>query len=112
MDEKAGKYGAFLPRSYLAESRWRLDGYRRIAEAATSTICKNCAWNGGTVTARGPSPSKDYCSRPRSKSPRRKRRIRMVETQGGKLMLQQGQDYIMVSGQVSPLDRSRRNFYA
>ena len=32
-DEAAGKYGAFLPRAYLAESRWRMDGYRRIAEA-------------------------------------------------------------------------------
>src|SRR6202012_4874895 len=33
VDEPAGKYGAFLPRSYLSESRWRLEGYRRIAEA-------------------------------------------------------------------------------
>src|SRR6201999_934120 len=32
-DEAAGKFGPFLPRAYLAESRWRMDVYRRIAES-------------------------------------------------------------------------------
>src|SRR5260221_13375008 len=36
VDEPNGKYGAFLPRAYLPESRWRLDGYRRIAEASNA----------------------------------------------------------------------------
>ena len=29
VDESAGKYGAFLPRAYLPESRWRMDGTKR-----------------------------------------------------------------------------------
>ncbi len=73
-DEKAGKPGAFLPRAYLPESRWRMDGYRRIAEANTARrTWKNYDSNGATGTDRGRCRSSACCWRPRSKSRRRKR---------------------------------------
>ncbi len=112
-DENAGveRAGAFLPRAYLPESRWRMDGYRRIAEANTRRrIWRNCGSNGATGMVPGRCRSNACCWPPKSKSPRRPARIRVVETQEEKLMLQQGQDYIMVSGKFPRLTTRDANF--
>ena len=111
MDEKAGKFGAFLPRSYLAESRWRMDGYRRIAE---SHITRK---NSGKLRADwrdkyGPWPEAGRAAAAghAGQDHRRAGAHSLVETQGEKLMLRQGQDYIMVSGKFPRLISSEPDF--
>ena len=102
-DEKAGKSGAFLPRSYLPESRWRMEGYRRIAEAASAEdLAKlRLEW----LDRYGPWPVtvERLLLATTIKIAASEARIGLVETQDEKLMLRQGQDYIMVSGKFPRL---------
>ena len=105
VDEKAGKFGAFLPRGYHRKAAGvprRLPAHRRRHQPAD--LRKNCA----TGMARlGMAPGRfrwnGYCSPTEIKIAASEARIRMVETQEDKLMLQQGQDYIMVSGKFPRL---------
>jgi transcription-repair coupling factor (superfamily II helicase) len=103
VDEKAGKFGAFLPRAYLPESRWRLDGYRRIAEAATSADLEKLRLEWRDRHGPWPKPVDRLLLATEIKIAASEARIRSVETQEDKLMLQQGQDYIMVSGKFPRL---------
>jgi transcription-repair coupling factor (superfamily II helicase) len=102
-DEKAGKSGAFLPRSYLPESRWRLEGYRRIAEASSATDLEKLRLEWRDRHGPWPVPVERLLLATEIKIAASAARIRVVETQGEKLMLQQGQDYIMVSGKFPRL---------
>jgi transcription-repair coupling factor (superfamily II helicase) len=103
VDEAGGKYGAFLPRSYLPESRWRMDGYRRIAEAACAEDLDKLRleW----LDRHGPWPVtvERLLLATTIKIAAAEARIGVVETQEEKLMLRQGQDYIMVNGKFPRL---------
>ena len=102
-DEDAGKEGAFLPRRYLPESRWRMDGYRRIAEAnSTEDLDK---LRGEWRDRYGPWPPavERLLLATEVKIAASAQRIRVVETQDDKLMFLRGQDYIMVSGKFPRL---------
>ena len=103
VDEDAGKSGAFLPRAYLPESRWRLEGYRRIAEAATNDDLDKLRNEWRDRHGPWPLPVERLLLATEIKIAASNARIRLVETQGDKLMLQQGQDYIMVSGKFPRL---------
>ena len=103
VDDKAGKFGAFLPRAYLSESRWRLDGYRRIAEAATTADLEKLRLEWRDRHGPWPIAVERLLLATEIKIAASEARIRMVETQDDKLMLQQGQDYIMVSGKFPRL---------
>jgi len=103
VDDKAGKFGAFLPRAYLPESRWRLDGYRRIAEAANNADLEKLRLEWRDRHGPWPLPVERLLLATEIKIAASEARIRMVETQEDKLMLQQGQDYIMVSGKFPRL---------
>ena len=102
-DEKAGKEGAFLPRKYLPESRWRMDGYRRIAEANTPAELEKLRLEWRDRHGPWPPPVERLLLATEIKIAASEARIRVVETQQEKLMLQQGQDYIMVSGKFPRL---------
>jgi transcription-repair coupling factor (superfamily II helicase) len=102
-DEKAGKDGAFLPRSYLPESRWRMEGYRRIAEANNSADLEKLRLEWRDRHGPWPKPVERLLLATEIKIAAAEARIRVVETQEEKLMLQQGQDYIMVSGKFPRL---------
>jgi transcription-repair coupling factor (superfamily II helicase) len=102
-DEKAGKHGAFLPRSYLPESRWRLDGYRRIAEANTPEDLEKLKLEWRDRHGAWPVPVERLLLAAELKIAASEARINLVETQEEKLMLRQGQDYIMVSGKFPRL---------
>jgi transcription-repair coupling factor (superfamily II helicase) len=103
VDEKAGKSGAFLPRAYLPESRWRLEGYRRIAEASNADDLEKLRLEWRDRHGPWPLPVERLLLATEIKIAAAVARIRVVETQGEKLMLQQGQDYIMVSGKFPRL---------
>jgi len=103
VDEKAGKVGAFLPRAYLPESRWRMDGYRRIAEASNAADLEKLRLEWRDRHGPWPIPVERLLLATEIKIAASEARIRMVETQEDKLMLQQGQDYIMVSGKFPRL---------
>ncbi len=103
VDKAAGKFGAFLPRKYLPESRWRLDGYRRIAEAANSADLEKLRLEWRDRHGPWPLEVDRLLLATEVKIAASEARIRMVETQEDKLMLQQGQDYIMVSGKFPRL---------
>jgi transcription-repair coupling factor (superfamily II helicase) len=103
VDEAAGKDGAFLPRSYLPESRWRLEGYRRIAESTTREDLDKLRAEWRDRHGPWPLPVERLLLATEIKIAASAARIRFVETQGEKLMLQQGQDYIMVSGKFPRL---------
>ena len=103
VDEPAGKYGAFLPRSYLAESRWRLEGYRRIAEAANEEDLKKLRLEWRDRHGPWPPAVERLLLATEVKIASSEARVNLVETQEDKLMLRQGQDYIMVSGKFPRL---------
>ncbi len=103
VDEKAGKAGAFLPRAYLPESRWRMDGYRRIAESVSMADLEKLRLEWRDRHGPWPVPVERLLLATELKIVAADARIRVVETQEDKIMLQQGQDYIMVSGKFPRL---------
>jgi transcription-repair coupling factor (superfamily II helicase) len=103
VDEKAGKYGAFLPRGYLPESRWRMEGYRRIAEAAKPADLEKLRLEWRDRHGPWPETVERLLVATEIKIAASEARIGVVETQEEKLMLRQGQDYIMVSGKFPRL---------
>jgi transcription-repair coupling factor (superfamily II helicase) len=103
VDENAGKSGAFLPRAYLPESRWRMEGYRRIAEANTPEDLEKLRLEWRDRHGPWPLAVERLLLATEIKIAAAAARIRVVETQADKLMLQQGQDYIMVSGKFPRL---------
>jgi transcription-repair coupling factor (superfamily II helicase) len=102
-EEKAGRAGAFLPRAYLPESRWRMEGYRRIAEANIPADLEKLRLEWRDRHGPWPTPVERLLLATEIKIAAAQARIRVVETQEEKLMLQQGQDYIMVSGKFPRL---------
>jgi transcription-repair coupling factor (superfamily II helicase) len=98
--------GAFLPRKYLPESRWRMEGYRRIAEANTAEDLEKLRLEWRDRHGAWPEPVERLLLATEIKIAASEARIRVVETQDEKLMLQQGQDYIMVSGRFPRLTTS------
>jgi transcription-repair coupling factor (superfamily II helicase) len=103
VDEKAGKFGAFLPRRYLPESRWRMEGYRRIAEASQAADLDQLRLEWRDRHGPWPEPVERLLLATQIKIAAAEARIGLVETQGEKLMLRQGQDYIMVNGKFPRL---------
>jgi len=105
-DENGGKAGAFLPKNYLAESRWRMDGYRRIAEANSAEDLDKLRNEWRDRYGPWPEPVERLLLATEIKILSAAQRIRVVETQDDKLMFSQGQDYIMVSGKFPRLTAS------
>jgi transcription-repair coupling factor (superfamily II helicase) len=103
VDEAGGKAGAFLPRAYLPESRWRMEGYRRIAEANREEDLEKLRLEWRDRHGPWPAAVERLLLATEIKIAAAEARIRVVETQEEKLMLQQGQDYIMVSGKFPRL---------
>jgi len=97
------KAGAFLPRAYLPESRWRMEGYRRIAEANSPEDLEKLRTEWRDRYGAWPLPVERLLLATEVKIAASEARIRVIETQEEKLMLQQGQDYIMVSGKFPRL---------
>ena len=106
VDEQAGRFGALLPRAYLPESRWRMDGYRRIAEANTSADLDKLRQEWRDRHGPWPAAVERLLAATEIKIAAAEMRIGLVEVQGDKLMLRQGQDYIMVSGKFPRLTAS------
>jgi transcription-repair coupling factor (superfamily II helicase) len=106
VDEAGGKAGAFLPKKYLPESRWRMDGYRRIAEANTPEDLDKLRNEWRDRHGPWPEPVERLLLATEIKILSAALRIRVVETQDDKLMFMQGQDYIMVSGKFPRLTAS------
>jgi transcription-repair coupling factor (superfamily II helicase) len=102
-DEDAGREGAFLPKKYLPESRWRMDGYRRIAEANSAEDLDHLRNEWRDRHGPWPLPVERLLLATEIKILAAAQRIRVIETQEDKLMLQQGNDYIMVSGKFPRL---------
>jgi transcription-repair coupling factor (superfamily II helicase) len=103
VDEKAQKFGAFLPRAYLPESRWRMEGYRRIAEANDAAGLDQLRQEWRDRHGPWPKPVERLLLATEIKIAAAERNIGVVETQGDKLMFRQGQDYIMVNGKFPRL---------
>jgi transcription-repair coupling factor (superfamily II helicase) len=106
VDEAGGKAGAFLPKKYLPESRWRMDGYRRVAEANTPEDLDKLRNEWRDRHGPWPEPVERLLLATEIKILSAALRIRVVETQDDKLMFMQGQDYIMVSGKFPRLTAS------
>ena len=105
-DEDGGKAGAFLPKKYLAESRWRMDGYRRIAESNSAEDLDKLRNEWRDRYGPWPEQVERLLLATEIKILSSALRIRVVETQEDKLMFSQGQDYIMVSGKFPRLTAS------
>jgi transcription-repair coupling factor (superfamily II helicase) len=103
VDEGAGRFGAFLPRAYLPESRWRMDGYRRVAEAAGADDLEKLRLEWRDRHGPWPAPVERLLLATELRIAASEARIGVIETEGEKLMLRQGNDYIMVSGKFPRL---------
>ncbi len=102
-DEDTSREGAYLPKKYLPESRWRMDGYRRIAEANSAEDLEKLRNEWRDRHGPWPLPVERLLLATEIKILAAALRIRVIETQEDKLMLQQGNDYIMVSGKFPRL---------
>lgn len=105
-DAGEGKSGAFLPRSYMSESRWRIEGYRRLAEVQTEAELEALRSEWRDRYGAWPEPVELLLLANGIRILAAQKRIGLVESQGEKLILKRGQDFIMVGGKFPRLTAS------
>ncbi len=106
-DTRAGKYGAFLPRSFMSETRWRMEGYKRLAETSNVKELEVIRQEWRDKHGKWPETVERLLLSTAIKIQASQARIVLVETQGEKLMLRQGQDYVMVGGKFPRLTEQK-----
>ncbi|MDE1170502.1 MAG: transcription-repair coupling factor [Verrucomicrobium sp.] len=97
---------ALLPSSYLAESRWRVEGYRRLNEAARTEELEALRQDWRDRHGPWPAPVERLLLLHEIRILGRQRRIERIETQGEKLVLKRRGDYIMIGGKFPRLTAS------
>ncbi len=100
------KPGAYLPRRYMNEGRWRIDGYRRVAELNSTGELEElrAEW----LDRYGPLPeaAELLLALAELKLLAAERRVHLIEVQGEKLVMRRGQDFLMVGGKFPRLTQS------
>ncbi|MEM1059703.1 MAG: transcription-repair coupling factor [Verrucomicrobiota bacterium] len=98
--------GAFIPRGYIPEGRERVEAYRRLAELGTPEEGRALQREWRDRYGRFPPPLRLLGLATDIRLRAARQNIRLVETQGEKLMLHQGKDYIMTGGRFPRLTGS------
>jgi transcription-repair coupling factor (superfamily II helicase) len=95
--------GAFLPRSYLPESRWRIEGYRKLAELRGAEDLELLKQEWRDRYGAWPPEVERLLIANEIRLLASERRIGVVETDGEKLVLRKGDDYVMIGGKFPRL---------
>lgn len=94
---------AFLPHAYIADSKLRIDAYRRLAEVGERGEVESLrlAWRDRFGQLPPAAENTLTCAAIRIEASRR--RIPLVEVRGDKLMLTRGDSYILIGGRFPRL---------
>ena len=105
-----GTAGAFLPASYIGESRLRIEAYRRIAEAVSRTEIDGLEASWRDRFGPLPQAAANALVAATIRIEASARRISVVEVRGEKLMLTRGKNYILVGGRFPRLTAGSPDF--
>ncbi len=97
---------AALPASYLPQSRWRIDGYRRLAETASLEDLAALRREWLDRYGKWPAAVERLLTVSELRILGAERRLSLIETQGEKLILKRGDgsgDFVMVGGKFPRL---------
>jgi transcription-repair coupling factor (superfamily II helicase) len=97
---------ALLPASYLAESRWRVEGYRRLNEAARVEDLAALRHDWRDRHGPWPAPVERLLLLHEVRILGSERRMERIETQGEKLIFKRRGDFIMIGGKFPRLTAS------
>ncbi len=100
--------GAFIPRSYMEESRLRIEAYRRLAETDSAEGLRKLAGQWQDRFGKLPKPVAHMLDLARIRLAAAAASITSVEVEDGKVMLQKGGAFIQVGGKFPRLDPSPR----
>jgi len=96
---------AFIPSNYIADPAQRIEAYRKLAEASDDRTLDELEQSWRDRYGPVPPPAEHAILVGRIRCAAVKRRVDVVETQGEKLMLQRGGDYILVGARFPRLTR-------
>ncbi len=103
---RTSKAPAFLPQSYIAESKPRIQAYRRLNEIATQEELDAVRKTWRDRFGKLPPPSENLIVLSEIKLAAAARKITVVEAKDGKLMLTRNADYILIDGKFPRLTAS------
>jgi transcription-repair coupling factor (superfamily II helicase) len=109
-DHAADGVGAFLPRSFMGESRQRIEAYRHLAEASDEEELQRLEADWRDRFGKLPVPVQHLLEVAHLRLAAAARGITRVEVEEGKLMLEKGGHLIMVGGRfprLTPPDSHR-----
>jgi transcription-repair coupling factor (superfamily II helicase) len=95
--------GAFVPRAYMAESRQRIDAYRRIAEVAREKELQALLGEWTDRYGKPPLPVRRLIAVARVRLAAAAARIVSIEVEDGKVMLQRGGSLISIGNRLPRL---------
>jgi transcription-repair coupling factor (superfamily II helicase) len=101
-----GQAGAYLPRSYIREGRWRIEGYRRLAELRSLEELEALQGEWKDRFGQLPEPARLLAAAAELRILAGTARIASIETQGEKLVLKRRDDFIMIGGKFPRLTQS------
>jgi transcription-repair coupling factor (superfamily II helicase) len=93
---------AFLPASWLTETKLRITAYRELSEAGTEKAVDSLAESWRDRFGRIPEPAQNLLTIARIKALAAAENINSVEINGQRLMLHRGGDYILLEGRRFP----------
>lgn len=93
---------AFLPTSWLSDTKLRITAYRELSEAGTEKAVEALHGSWRDRFGRLPAPAENLLIIARIKALAAAERIASVEIQGQRLMLHRGGDYILLEGRRFP----------
>lgn len=105
-DGDGARDGAFVPRAYMAESRYRIDAYRHIAEVRSLADVDALEHEWTDRYGPLPAPAARLLLAARIRVQAASVRVHRIETQGEKLMISQGGDFVMIGGKFPRLNGS------
>ena len=94
---------ALLPSIYLKESRWRIEGYRRVVEAATLEDLEAVRREWLDRHGKWPVAVERLLSVTELRILGAQRGLSLIETQGEKLILKRNGDFVMIGGKFPRL---------
>jgi transcription-repair coupling factor (superfamily II helicase) len=98
-----GQSGAYLPRRYIKEGRWRIEGYRRLAELRSAEELSALVSEWKDRFGPLPPPAQLLVAATELRILAASRKVSSIETNGEKLVLKRRDDFVMIGGKFPRL---------
>ncbi len=102
-EDDPGRDGAYVPRTYMSESRYRIEAYRKIAELRSFDDIESLAHDWKDRNGPLPPPAQRLLLAARIRVQAARVHISRIETQNDKLVVHQGGDFVMIGGKFPRL---------